>query len=318
MRRDQTKPMDAFLVLARASFGGRRHRSPVRIMVTLVVLALLVGLPIYLFWPSPQQPPLLLAAFDQIALPGETITLCARVEPLGDGDTTANVARRALYFQELQKDWWKETATDRDGTATAERSFVEAKAPVEIMVRYPGDGQRQHGTQTTSRVFVWPQESALLLVDVESTLPDREANLWTANNLDVRPRPDAVACLRAARAKYRIVYVCAAADRPSRYNKLHAWLERGWAPQQEQFPDGPLLARSCRLPVSEAAEFLQDTLDDLRKRFRGTMMGVTGDRDTARLFHAAGCRTFLLGETGNTPDAVTIIQSWSELRQRLH
>jgi hypothetical protein len=317
MRRAEKKPLDAFLVLARASFGDRRHRSPVRIAVTLLVLAVLVGLPIYLFWPSPQQPPLLLAAFDQIALPGETVTLCARVEPLGEDDATANVARRALYFQELQRDWWKETATNRDGVAMVERSFADAKAPVEIMVRYPGDGHRQHGTQTKSRVFVWPQESALLLVDVESTLPEREANLWTANNLDIRPRPDAVTLLRSARSKYRIVYLCAAADRPSRYNKLRAWLERGWAPAEEQFPDGPVLARSCHLPVSETAEFLQATSNDLRERFQGMMMGVTGDRDTARLFHAAGCRTFLLGETGNTPDAVTIIQSWSEFRQRL-
>jgi hypothetical protein len=317
MRRDEKKPLDALLVLARASFGDRRRRSPVRIVVTLLVLALLVGLPIYFFWPGPQHPPLLLAAFDQVALPGENITLCARVEPLGEDDTTANVARRELYFQELQKDWWKETATGRDGMATVERSFAAAKAPVEIIVRYPGDGQRQHGTQTKSRVFVWPQESALLLVDVESTLPDREANLWTANNLDIRPRPDAVTLLRAARSKYRLVYLCAAADRPSRYNKLRAWLERGWAPAQEQFPDGPLLARSCRLPGSETADFLQATLNDLRERFQGTIVGITGDRDTARLFHASGCRTFMLGETGNTPDAVTMIQSWSEFRQRL-
>jgi hypothetical protein len=318
MRRDRKKPLDAFFVLAKASFGDRRHRSPVRIIVAVLLLALLLALPTYLVWPGPEQPPLLLAAFDQVALPGETISLCARVEQLGAEKTTANLARCELYFHDLQSDWRQESATDRDGMAALQRSFAAANAPVEIMVRYPGDGQRQHGTQAKSRVFVWPPESSLLVVDVESTLADADgATLWTANNLDIRPRPGVVASLRAARAKYRIGYLCAGADRPSRYNKLRAWLEGGWAPEQEQFPDGPLLARTCGLPVSETAKYLQATLNDLRGRFRGTTVGITGDRDNARLFHEAGWRTFLLGDIGDAPEGVTAVKSWSEFNQRL-
>jgi hypothetical protein len=318
MRRDRRKPIDAFLVLAKASFGDRRRRSPAGIVVAVLVFVLLLAVPIVLLWPGPEQPPLLLAAFDRVALPHETVALCARVEPFGEENATGNLARCNLFFQAVQSDWRAEFATDRNGMVTVERSFSTVNTPVEIIVRYPGDGHRRPGTQATARVFTWPAETPLLMVDVEQTLPDADAaTLWTANNLDIRPWPGVVAFLRAARAKYRIGYLSAGADRPSRYNKLRAWLERGWAPEQEQFPDGPVLARACCLPLREPAEFLQATLKDLKRRFQGTTVGITGSGENARYFCEAGWRTFLLSEEGTAPEGVTVVKSWNELHGRL-
>src|SRR5207302_1988060 len=104
MRGSEKKSMDALLVLARASFGDRGRRSPARIVVTLFVLLLPLVLPIYLLWPEPEPPPLLLAAFDQVAQPGETVGLCGRVEPLREDGSKANLAGHPIYFHELQTD----------------------------------------------------------------------------------------------------------------------------------------------------------------------------------------------------------------------
>src|SRR5207237_6938010 len=102
-------------------------------------------------------------------------------------------------------DWHQKLLTDRDGQVSVSRSFSPTEKPVEILVRYPGDEQRQRGSQATLRVFVWPSETRLLLVDTERTLPaGEEATLWNANNLDIRPRPGAVATLRAAQATHPI------------------------------------------------------------------------------------------------------------------
>jgi hypothetical protein len=328
MNGQRKNPIDALLVLVRASLGDRR-RSPVRLVLAVLLLVLLLGLPIYLLWPTAERPLLLLAAFDQVALPGETVPLCARIEPLGEAEPRANLAGCRLYFQELQSDWRQELATDHDGkvivpmSPTRQRGSpspahqAPADLPLEIVVRYPGEGPRQPGTQSRSHVFVWPLESSLLLVDAERALPDEDpAKLWTANNLDIRPRSGAVACLRAIRAKYRIGYLSAGADRPSRYNKLRAWLERSWAPEPDQFPDGPLLARACHLSLSET-EFLQATLKDLKERFQGPAVALTAHAENARLFHQAGWRSFLLSETTDSPEGVTVVPSWSELNRRL-
>ncbi len=318
MRRDGKKPMDALFVLATASFGGRRRRSLTRIVVTFLVVLLLLALPIYFLWPEPEQPSLLLAACDQVAIPGEATSLCACVEPMGEDKTQAILARRNLYFHDLQAEWEQRVATDGAGMVTLHKNLSSVAATVEIMVRYPGDGRRRPGAQAKARVFVWPPETPLLMVDADHALADvNAATLWDANNLDIRARPGAVAALRAARAKYRIGYLSVGADLPSRYNKLRAWLERGWAPEQEQFPDGPVLSRTCRPPVSDASEFLQATLKDFKQRFRGTMVAITGDGVNAQLLSEAGWQTYLLTEAGHAPNGVTVIKSWSEFSRQL-
>jgi hypothetical protein len=303
MRGERKNPIDAFQVLAKASFGDRR-RSPVWAGLIMLLLGLLVALPIYLLWPGPQQPRFLLAAFDQVTLPGEAVSLCARVEPVGEVNLGVKRGGCRLYFQDLQSDWHQTFLTDGDGQVLVPRSFSSTDSPVRIVVRYPGEGQRQPGAQATSRVFVWPPETSLLLVDAERALADGDpAKLWTANNLDLRPRSGAVMALRAARAKYRICYLSAGADQPARYNKLRAWLERGWAPESDKFPDGPLLT--------------QATFGQLRQNFHGVAVAVTAVNENAQVLHQAGWQTFLLSETGEAPEGVTPIKSWSDLSQRL-
>jgi hypothetical protein len=260
---------------------------------------------------------LLLASFDEVALPDETISLCARVESLGEVRSGANLVGCPLYFQDLKNDRREQSATDRDGRVTLQRSFSACAVPIEIMVRYPGEGPQPHGNQAKSRVFVWPPEADLLVVDAELALADiDETSLWTANNLDIRPKPGAVALLRPARAKYRIAYLSTGADRPARYIKLRAWLERGWAPEQEQFPDGPLLAPACD-PLRSTAEFLQAKLKDLKERFHGTTVAITARGEHALLFQEAGWQTFLLNATAEKPEGVKVVSSWSELNGRL-
>jgi hypothetical protein len=316
MRGDRKNPLDAFLVLTKASFGDRR-RSPIGAVLTVLLIILLLAGLIYLLWPGPERPPLLLAAFDQVALPGEPVSLCARLEPLNEAAIGAKLGGCRLYFQDLQSDWHEAFATDRDGKVVVERNFAATDIPVQIVARYPGDGQRQPGVQATSRVFVWPPETSLLLVDADETLPDGDpAKLWKENNLDIRPRSGAAASLRAARAKYRIGYLSAGADQPSRYNKLRAWLERGWTPEPEQFPDGPLLAPAGCLPL-HGVEFVHATVQHLRQCFPGAAVAVTAEKETARFLHQAGWQTFLLTEAGEAPEGVTVIKSWSELNQRL-
>ncbi len=317
MRRGDTKKTDAILLLAKAALADRRRRSPATILVTLALLLIFLTALAWWFWPRPELPPILLAAYDQVALPEEPVPLVACVEPRDSDRGDVSLAGCDLYFQEVKSSQLLgKVVTQSDGSATLEKGFPASDLPAEIMVRYPGQQARRRGLADKARVFIWPTDSPLLLVDADHALAElAEDKLWTANNLDIRPRPGAAATLRKLRAKYHIIYLAAAADRPSRYGKLRAWLERG-APAQEQFPDGPVIAPLSRAPDSDPATFERTISAEFKGRFRGPIAAITNRTQSAQLFHESGMQTFQLGEAAEV-EGIVVLKTWSDLAGHL-
>jgi hypothetical protein len=186
------------------------------------------------------------------------------------------------------------------------------------MVRYyPGDDGQRRGAQSKARVFVWPKESSLLVVDAPQALTAIEGNRFdTTHNPDIRPRSGAPAALRALAAKYRIIYLASDAARPLSYNKLSAWLERA-AVLEDQFPAGPVVAPSSGDREPEPGVFIHDTALDLRQRFKGNVLAITGSAENAKRFRDAGLKTFLLGEAEETPEDIRRAKTWKELQTSL-
>jgi hypothetical protein len=314
---DESKKKDALVLLAKAALADRRRRFPLSLVVTLLLLLLGLGGLAWWIMHRPGLPALTLAAFDQVALPDQTVRLAGRVEPIEAASPDVNLAGCDLYFQGKTGEALGKIATGPDGMAGVERSFPAADQPMEFLVRYPGEENRRRGSQATGRVFVWPPNTALLVVDADHALATvAEPKLWTTNNLDLRPQAGAAAALRSGRGKYRIVYLTAAADRPMRYNKLRAWLERG-APVQEQFPDGPVLSRAGRQAAAEPVAFQRAILSSLKERYQGTVVAVAGRAEEGRLFHELGLKTYLVGDVPDAPEGVVVVKTWAELGKRL-
>jgi hypothetical protein len=318
MSRTGRKKMDAIRLLAKASFGDRRSWSLGRIVTTLVLLFLVFGLVGWLVWPSPQLPPLKLAAFDQVALADENVSLCARLGPIDEERRDLNLAGCDLFFLEPRTALRAKVATQRDGTATTTATFAATEVPVEVIVRYPGKDNRQRGDEAKSRVFVWPAEASLLVVDADRVLAATdEEGLWSRNTLDIHPLPGAAAALRKARAKYHIVYLTTGANTPLRYHKLRVWLGQSWAAREEQFPAGPVLAEASGPTATDSRAFPQSVIKDLKQRFSGKVLGITGRVEEARLSQEAGLPTFLLGKVGEVPEGIRVVRSWNELATQL-
>ncbi len=304
------KKIDALLLLARATLADRRRRSPFRLLVIVALFVALLALFIWLVRPKPRPPQLMMAAFDQVTLPDRTVQLSAGVEPIEAGSAEADLSGCLLYFEERKTGLLAKEATGQSGTALVPCTFPAGGEKVEVMVRYPGDQDRRRGAEAKARVFVWPAETRMLIVDADHALADiDEAKLWTTSNLDIRPLPGAAATLRTARAKYHIVYLTAAADRPSRYSKLRAWLE--------QFPDGPLLARAGATTETDAAAYKRHALDGLKERFRAPMVGIVKRVEDAHIFRDAGLQSFLVGENVKVPEGIGVAKSWEELAKPL-
>lgn len=314
MSKADKKSVDALVLLARSSLGDRR-RPMRRLLVIALVLFVLAGLLGWWLFSGSRVGEVLLAAYDQTALPDEVVTVSAQVEPLAPTNAPVNLSGMDLYFLGARADLITKVATTRDGLATTESSFGDRPGPVEFLVRYPGERNTRRGREAKGRVYVWPADAPVLIVDADHGLARlEEGEFWARNNLDIRPTSAATESLRSLRSRLRIAYLSASADRPSRYNKLRAWLERGWAPVADQFPDGPVLMASG---VPGQPREVATLLTRLRRQFSHSLIGVTTQPEMAREFLAAGLTSILIGEAEELPAEVVACPSWRELGEKL-
>jgi hypothetical protein len=307
------KKMDALVLLAKASSGRRRRQSLVAGLVCVALILVLGVLMVWWIWPAPRPPRLDMAVFDQLALPGETVQLYAQLEPVAPPDQQFNMAGYLVAFEEPTSGLRMTTQTARGGVAICSGAFALSRDPLELRAGFPGNA-RERGVQGRGRIFVWPAETAFLLVDADRTLTalDPEA-FGTVNNHDVRALPDAAPTLRGLAAKYAIVYVTGNARRPQLYSKLRAWLGSGFAPAQ-QFPDGPVLTAWGE---PDAAAARAAVLTAVRGRLTGTGIGIAGDAETAAQYRQQGWETFLVGAAENVPEGITPVKDWAALGKLL-
>src|SRR5262249_31656901 len=138
--------------------------------------------------------------------------------------------------------WQAQAMTDTRGRASATASFPASEQPHNVQTGYPGNsGRPERGAMTLGRVFVWPSDAPILIVDADRSLSQLDETRYAGkNNAEIQPVPEALTALRSLRDRFRLVYWTRFAGRPVAYIQLRAWLESAWNPAQ-QFPDGPVL-----------------------------------------------------------------------------
>lgn len=319
MRRPTPKKLDAITLLAQAGAAKRRRPRLVPSLVAAAVVVALLSLIAWWAWPQPQPEFVILAAYDDVVRAGEPATLRAQVEATGTDSAGADMAGYELYFEQTGGDWHTKVTTDKNGVVALEHAFAGGEDELAYyLVRCPKGGRRAGTPEAGGRVFSWPADAALLVIDADHALADADPErLRKANNFDIRPLPESVAALRKARANYRVVYLSAAADLPEPYLKLRAWLRRDWLPVKDQFPDGPLLGRAWQPGAEDAASFHQAAVTALKERFPGQAVGLTRNAEVARAFHTAGLRTILIGKNEEGLEGVTAVPAWSDVPKLL-
>jgi hypothetical protein len=312
MEEPAKKKVDALLLLARSSFGGRRRHSLVIILVVVAALLILLTVVVWMSSSAASTQQLVLAAFDQVALPNEEVTLTARLEPVGEPQEQ-DLSGCRLFFQDLSTgELLGKARTSAHGTGAIKARFAAQAAPAEIMVRYPGDGEQRRGTPARARLFVWPEGTPVILVDAANTLAAIEpARFDSTGNLDIRPSPGGAAALRALAKTHRVVYLAPDAVRPLSYNKLFAWLERASLPE-DQFPGGPVLAPAGDESDADAAAFIHATCAYLGQRFKLTA-AIAGSMKNAQHLRDEGLKTYMVGEGHDKTDGVVTVASWKDL-----
>lgn len=276
----------------------------------LPVLLLLTAPAAAWWWPFGQQYDVKLTAFDQLAAPGETVVVRAKIEHqgvLGINPDMRGYPLRISVGTLLEQ----EVKTGRDGMAQLEvRVPTDTAAKVPIKVSFAGSGHHRPA-EAMSRLFVWPADSRVLITDVDLTISGlAELRVPFTANDKIPCLPGAVEALTELSKTYRIIYLSARDD--ALCNKTCGWL------CQMNFPEGPFFCRDLTL-TSRQESFKRETIAALKRRFPGVAIGV-GDKPTdAGAYLSNGLQTFIINpkDRGKLAKEAMVVESWQEVRERL-
>jgi hypothetical protein len=243
-----------------------RRRRPWNVgscLLTVLLIAVPVGLLTWWFWPRALPPKMMVIAFDQVAVQGKPVTVRAATHPLEGDERWGGLE---VFFKELTLGAAPTAVparTDPQGVAEVSWTPKGTGPVIQIEAIYIDKDQRPPWDDKAQvRVFLWPRESRLLAVDVEPLLKGKADG--------------AAAALAAARtAGWRIAYLAASADSPLAYRKLHHAALDLHTLEKQPLPDGPVLARLKLLDGTAEAEARKALLASLQDAFAGPLLYVS-------------------------------------------
>jgi hypothetical protein len=323
MERSEKKP-DLILALARSHAGKRRKRSGWLILVAFGIVGAGFFLMAWLNWPEPEPPRLLVIAADGVTAVGAPVTLRAWLRPEKEKDQDALLDGHDLFFADsvlvrldgqANKGFLEKATTGGNGEAHVEWKPSNGPPP-SIVVRHP---DKSHPAFGMARVFVWPAASRILVVEARHGMMAADTKTFEkAHDTQISPHPGVAQALQQAKAKgYVIAYLATVPNRPEGYGRLRGWLQRVSPRGQARFPDGPALSRSSYAENSAGDVAIQKALEDLKRRFKGPIVGVVGRAQDAGPFQKEGVSAYLVGQPRPAAAEVKHVKSWQDLVNEL-
>jgi hypothetical protein len=312
--------------LLRQSLKAKRPRSFrlafTGILIVLAVLALLA----WRFGPAGEAPRIAVVAFDDVDVAGRAATLTGVLAaPVGSGAVVADKAMVFAVGQDAQAPGLQSkevpAKTDVAGRALCPWTFLPETTQAEFVLRLSTDKFRP-GMEDRGQIVLLPSAARLCLVQIEGTLTSSNAEDWRSGNIrDILPKPGTAEALEEVRTRgYEVVYLALAADEPTLYQKMRAWVQHQSI--AGSLPAGAVLSRFTLPPADRDKKPWQQTAERLGSRFASPAAGeqlkhlaMAGTIDAARQFHAARLRTLYLGSGDDLPAGIERLPGWDEVRQ---
>lgn len=287
------------------SLAQRRPRPWLPVLTALVVCSLILAGLVWWLYPRTQFASLEIVALDDVFTPDEAPSAHAQLFAPPDDEGTRRLGGHKIVFHEplvllVPGAKPREDLTQSDDHGQASVAWGKAQVGlIEFSARYVSTEARPKNVNDGGRLFVWPKNAALLIVDADETL------------IAQKPDEQAAATLKkAAAAGWHIVYLTPAAT------QAHDWrLARGWIQRQARLPIGPVLGRR-RFPGDEPTDEARRALLQALRKFEGPQLAVVKTPDAALVCKELGMRTILLGNAV-PPEGVTQAATWADVPVQL-
>lgn len=326
---DRQRPSKEELeALLRSEVRRRRPRSALIVLVAAVLLVGPIALCVWWFWPPPDPPAVVLTAFDQLAASSQPALLHAQLELQPDENRDLSLANWPILFQEIQTVpragepalFAQKVRTETDGSAAVEMSAPAKGGVIDMAVRFVPEG-RARSAEDRARLYCYPADGPLLIVDVETSLTAAPLPKWTTEHIrDIAPVAAAFQALQETLASLKeghIVFLAGTVERPQEYRKVRGWVQAAALTHGLFRLHGPVLGRVSYTESDTAGPWLPRRLQAIRQSFSRQPLGVTAHLPTARIFQQEGLSTFLIGNYSAAPEGVILLRSWQQLPERV-
>jgi hypothetical protein len=261
----------------------------------------------------------LFTGYDALAVPGEETAVRVRLQR---GSLLRDCPDMAVRFADGGRTLGH-AVTDDEGCA-AVRFRPPAPGDYTVTARV-ASGSPKHVPPGPVEVLVACREAdaPLLVVDLDKTLV--ASGIKTVLVGDPAAMPQSVEVMNQLARRFTPVYLTHRLDYFGPKSK--AWL------REHGYPRGPVLLAEVREFLKGSGEFKSDTLQHLRRRFRGRLVGIGDKISDAKAYHANGLEALLLVRTPENADAgdlrslarsvrslpegVQVVAAWDEIRQAL-
>ena len=245
------------------SLAQRRPRPWKTVLLTLLIGGILVALLVWYFYPQRREV-LQVVAFDAVFTSEQSPQASAQLLLPSEEESPRRLRGQTVVFQEIWPrpgEKLREISQKSDDEGRAMISWTAA----EFQVRYVNVQDRQQSLRDTGRIFIWPKEKAILLVDADALL-------------SVEPLDEKVQATLQEKAKtFNIAYLSLASPQPVPFQQARDRIQA--LQNQQQLPAGPVLGRQSYPSKQTAAQAWHSQIAALQQQFRGplTAMGKTAD-----------------------------------------
>jgi hypothetical protein len=284
--------------------SAARRRRPWTVgsaLLTILVLGVPPALLAWWFWPRAHPPAMIVIGFDHVMQTGKSAMLRAATEPAEPSDN--RWGGLDLFFEEISAAGagtgeTMKVRTDENGMAAFKWQPKAAATITEIEVRYLDERIKPVRFDVARcRIFSWPTQSRVLVVDVQPTL--KQATDW----------PQVAKALADAQKEgWHVVYLATSAAEPTLYRKLRDWMMEKMGSDADPLPSGPVLAREKLLKGEPEVSARKNVLATIKNEFAGPVLYLAAE---------GGLKLFSVGKDGGFAGDPLPVLDWDKLVKTL-